>query len=116
LFFDALGGKSTNDFIQTGLEGSTVYLYANLSEEKSFFDTRVLLQQQKEVKGFYLGNYSSNQGIIKTLKRIKKAHNLLKNELRTNIAKTVELENVEEGIKFYKNNMSQGKVLVKCGE
>jgi NADPH:quinone reductase-like Zn-dependent oxidoreductase len=115
LFFDALGGKSTNDFIHTGLEGSTVYLYSNLSEEKSFFDTRILLQQQKEIKGFYLGNYSSKQGILKTLKRIKKAHNLLKNELKTNIAKTVELENVEEGIEFYKNNMSQGKVLLKCG-
>lgn len=116
LFFDALGGKSTDDFILSGLENSTVYLYANLSEEKSFFDTRTLLQQKKEIKGFYLGNYTSNQGLFKTLKSIKKAHKLISNELNTTVSKTLSLENVEEAIDFYKNNMSKGKVLIKCGD
>lgn len=116
LFFDAIGGRSTNDFILSGLENSVVYLYANLSEEKSYFDSRILLQQQKEIKGFYLGNYSSSQGIIKTLLSIKKAHQLLSKELSTTVSKTLDLENVEEAIDFYKNNMSKGKVLLKCGE
>lgn len=116
LFFDALGGKSTNDYILSGLEGSTIYLYANLSEEKSFFDSRILLQQKKEIKGFYLGNYSSSQGLVKTLKSIKKAHQLLGEELNTTISNTLPLEKVEEAVEFYKNNMSKGKVLLKCGE
>ncbi len=116
LFFDAVGGLSTNDYILSGMEGSTVYLYANLSEEKSCFDSRVLLQQNKEIKGFYLGNYSSNQGIIKTLKRIKKAQSLLKNELKTTISKTINIEKVEEAVNSYKTNMSQGKILLKCSE
>ncbi len=114
LFFDAVGGKSVDDFIEAGLEKSVIYLYANLSEKKSCFDSRTLLQQQKEIRGFYLGNYSSNQGLLKTLKNIKKANKLLSSDLKTTVAKTMDMDNVQQAIEYYKNNMSKGKVLLKC--
>jgi predicted amino acid dehydrogenase len=46
------------------------------------------------------------------LASINKAKKLLKNELHTNVQQTFAIDQVNEAIEFYKNNMSKGKVLL----
>ncbi len=116
IYFDAIGGESTNDFIESSPEGSNIYLYANLSEENSAFNPRTLLQQEKTIQGFFLGNYSSKQNIIKTLASIKKAQNLINKELKTSINAVINIEEVNNAIELYSNNMSMGKVLLKINK
>jgi len=113
IYFDAIGGKCTDNFIEASPEGSQIYLYANLSEEKSLFNPRTLLQQEKTIQGFFLGNYSSNQNLFKTLSTIKKAQKLLHNELKTQVNEIFEITDINEAIDLYSNNMSKGKVLLK---
>jgi len=113
LYFDAIGGKCTDSFIEASPEGSQIYLYANLSEEKSLFNPRTLLQQEKLIQGFFLGSYSSNQNLLKTLAAIKKAQKLIHNELKTQINEVFEIEDINKAVKLYSNSMSDGKVLLK---
>ncbi len=114
LYFDALGGRSTDDLVRCSPEGSRIYMYANLSEEKSSFDPRTLLQQRKEIRGFFLGNYSADQNLIKTLRSIKKVHRLISNELKTDFCEEYGLADVEAAVESYSNNMSKGKILLNC--
>ena len=113
LYFDAIGGECTNNFIEASPERSQIYVYANLSEEKGLFNPRTLLQQGKSIQGFFLGEYSSNQNILKTLASIKKAQKLIHNELKTQVNKIFEFEEINDAIDTYSNNMSKGKVLLR---
>ncbi|RLD46612.1 MAG: hypothetical protein DRI86_02650 [Bacteroidetes bacterium] len=112
-YFDAIGGKCTDNFIESSPEGSHIYLYANLSEEKALFNPRTLLQQDKTIQGFFLGNYSSNQNLLKTLATIKKAQKLLHHELKTQVNEIFEIRDINKAIELYSNNMSAGKVLLR---
>ncbi|MCK5846388.1 MAG: zinc-binding dehydrogenase [Bacteroidales bacterium] len=116
LFFDAIGGDATADFVEISSEGSHIYLYANLSEEESHFDVRTLLQNKKAISGFYLGSYTSDLSLVKKLKSISKAQKLLKTDLKTEIKDIFEMDKVVDAIKSYKENMSGGKVLLKLSD
>ena len=114
LYFDAIGGDSTADFVEVSPAGSHILLYANLSEQEVHFDARTLLQNNKEIKGFYLGSYTSEQNLIKTLGFIKQAQKLLKTELKTDIKAIYEMDEINKAIEAYRGNMSGGKILLKC--
>jgi NADPH2:quinone reductase len=112
LFLDAVGGAETSALIAAAPKNSTITLYANLSEEQLCVDSRVILQKNITINGFFLGNWTSEQNILKTLAAINKAKALLKNELHTNIHRTFAIDQVNDAIEYYKNNMSRGKVLL----
>jgi NADPH:quinone reductase-like Zn-dependent oxidoreductase len=112
LFFDAVTGEETNKIIHAAPKNSKVMLYANLSDEQFSIDSREILQKNITINGFFLGNWTSEQNILKTLASINKAKKLLKNELHTNVQQTFAIDQVNEAIEFYKNNMSKGKVLL----
>jgi len=113
LYFDAIGGDSTADFVEVSPKGSHIYLYANLSEQESHFDARTLLQNNKEIKGFYLGDYTSELSILSKLSNVSKAKKLIKTELKTDIKDIYEMDKVAYAIESYKSNMSGGKILLK---
>jgi NADPH:quinone reductase-like Zn-dependent oxidoreductase len=113
LYFDAIGGNATAEFIRNSPSGSHIYLYANLSEHITQFDARTLLQNNKEIRGFFLGNYTSELSLIKKLRNIKTAQKLVKTELKTEISKIYDLHDVNKAIEEYSNNMSAGKILLK---
>jgi NADPH:quinone reductase-like Zn-dependent oxidoreductase len=112
LFFDAIGGQSTDDFVRYSPEGSTIILYANLSEQPSSFEPRLLLQQQKTIQGFYLGHHTAQQSIPKALRNIKLAQQYLQEDLKTEVRKLFSLSQATEAIDTYSKEMSQGKVLL----
>lgn len=112
LFFDAVTGNETNKIIHAAPKNSQIIVYANLSDEQFSVDSREILQKNITINGFFLGNWTSEQNILKTLASIYKAKMLLKNELHTKVQHTFAIDQVNEAIEFYKNNMSKGKVLL----
>ena len=112
LILDAVGGPMMEELVEFSPEGSIIMPYANLSEEKSAFDPRKLLQQDKKIIGFFLGNYTSKQNILKVLKSTKVAQKLIGSELKTDIQSIFPAASANEAVKTYKENMSIGKVLL----
>jgi len=116
LIFDAVGGQQTADLVEFAPENSIIMPYANLSEEESKFDPRTLLQKDKKIIGFFLGNYTSNQNILKVLKSTKIAQKLIFNELKTETHTIFTADAANKAVTTYRENMSQGKVLLKLGQ
>ncbi|MBN2747548.1 MAG: zinc-binding dehydrogenase [Bacteroidales bacterium] len=112
LLFDAICGSKTNDLIRFAPANSTLMPYANLSEDLSIYDSRLLLQKNIKISGFFLSNYNKEVGILKVLKNISQVKKLIDNDLTTNYQKVVSFKNVNEAINEYRNNMSQGKILL----
>jgi len=113
LILDAVGGQQTADLVEFAPRNSIIMPYANLSEEPSVFNPRTLLQQDKKIIGFFLGNYTSNQNILKVLRTTKTAQKLISSELKTDIKAIFRASSCNEAVQSYKENMSEGKVLLK---
>ena len=114
LILDPVGGASSSNLLEFAPNKTVLMLYANLSESPIAIDSRVLVQEEKQIQGFYLANYSANKNILKSLADSKKVQKLISNELKTSINKTFALGELNEAIELYKNNMSKGKVLINC--
>jgi NADPH:quinone reductase-like Zn-dependent oxidoreductase len=112
LFFDAVGGEQTGIMLRTSPPGSMIMIYAKLSENNISLDPRLLLQEDKKISGFYLGNYISGKSILGNLRLIGKARRLLSGDFRIRVSAKYPLEKIDEALEYYRNNMSAGKVLI----
>ncbi|HCC70961.1 MAG TPA: alcohol dehydrogenase [Bacteroidales bacterium] len=115
LFFDAVGGKGSEIILRSSPPGSILIPYAKLSEQDFTVDPRMVLQQNKKIQGFYLGNYTSGKSIFQNLKTIRKVKDMLAGEIKINISSIHPFDTINEAIEYYRNNMSAGKVLLFPG-
>ena len=115
LFFDAVGGVHTQQLIEAAPFGSNIKLYSNLSGEKFCVNSRTILQNEKVIDGFALGNFTASKSIFQLLKISKQIGKLMPTIFKSNIRKEFEMERINEAIEFYKADMSSGKVLIKLG-
>jgi len=112
LFFDAVGGDQVEIMLRNSPPESTIITYAKLSEQNIIIDPRLLLQHNKKIMGFYLGNYISGKSILQNLRTIGKAKDLLSNSITIEVSGKYPLEKIDEALDYYRNNMSAGKVLL----
>lgn len=113
LFFDAVGGDYTRQLIEAAPFGSNIKLYANLSDENFCVNSRVILQNEKRVDGFSLGNFTASKSILQLLKISGKVGKLMTTTFKSVIRKEFALEDINDAIEFYKSDMSAGKILLK---
>lgn len=113
LFLDAVGGAATSSFIQASPKGSTILLYANLSEEPFQVEPRRILQENKTITGFSLGNYTAQKSIFQLLSLTRQVQKYVGNELKTQVAANYSLAEINQALEQYKSHMSQGKVLIR---
>ncbi len=113
LFLDAVGGAATSSFIQASPKGSTILLYANLSEEPFQVEPRRILQENKTITGFSLGNYTAQKSIFQLLSLTGQVQKYVENELKTQVAANYSLAEINQALEQYKSHMSQGKVLIR---
>ncbi|CAD8133873.1 unnamed protein product [Paramecium octaurelia] len=114
VFFDAIGGGLTGEILSQLPNKSTALVYGLLSGQPIANITAYdLLFQSKTVKGFllYTSIHKFNPFADENAK--KKLNALLKTTLTTEYAKQYPLENINEGIQFYKQNQTSGKILVR---
>ena len=114
LVLDPIGGPQAGELLKLAPKESILMLYANLSESQISIDSRILVQEDKQIQGFYLANYNSKKNLLKALADTKRVQKLIGNELKTNIQKKFPIENINEALELYKKQMSIGKVLINC--
>lgn len=112
LILDAVGGEQSSILIESAPFGSTLMVYAMLSENPSKINSRVLLQEKKKVEGFYLAHWTTGKKIWQMLSYTKKVQSLATSELQSAIQQKFPLEQINDAVELYKSNMSSGKVLL----
>ncbi len=112
LILDALAGKMASTLLKASLPSSTLVIYGFLSKEQITFDGDILLKDDKKIKAFWLKNWLTNNRTIKSLFNIWKTQKLIDNELAPSILKRFSLNEVQNAIDLYTNNMSAGKILL----
>lgn len=114
LFLDAISGRQTSLLLRTAPEGSKVVVYARLSGEDIQADPAELVNEGKSIEGFQLGNWLQKQNILFKLSFLSKVKRYLEKELSSNIRRTYPLAEVEKALAEYRENMSEGKILLKA--
>lgn len=112
LFFDAVAGNQTDLLIKASPTGSTIMLYSNMSNEPFVTDARTLIQGNKTISSFYLGMWVSNRSVIQTLKATRQVQQLSGEALNSPIQKRFTLNEADNGLNYYINNMTGGKVVL----
>jgi len=111
LFFDAVGGDQAEILIRLSPPGSTLVSYAKLSEQNIEIDTRLILQHNKKIQGFFLGKYTSDNSVIQNLSSVNKVKKMLAGDMEINISARYPFNSASKAVDYYRNNMSAGKVL-----
>jgi NADPH2:quinone reductase len=113
LVFDAIAGQSTSDLIDALPIGGEVMVYGGLSEQPSTINPGKLIFEKKKITGFWLSDWITHQSMLKLLRTFNKIQKVISKEHQTKIQRRVSLEETQDGIKEYLENMTSGKVLVK---
>lgn len=113
IIFDAVGAEMPQKLLSSAPKGSYLFIYGRLSGDACEILPGELIFTGSQIKGFWLTNWLHEQGILKTLMNVRKIQAMINTELKTNIHQLFEPEKILEAIETYKNNMSQGKVLLR---
>ncbi|KAL4512694.1 hypothetical protein ABPG72_020531 [Tetrahymena utriculariae] len=113
IFLDAIAGQFTGKVLSVMPNNSTAYVYGQLSGEDSSISPNQLIFKNQSIKGFLLPAWFSGLSPEIQISFIQKLKNLIKSDLRTEIASECSLAQGKNAIEQYLNNMSSGKVLLK---
>lgn len=116
LFLDAVSGSLASLLLRAAPPGSTLLTYARLSGDPLSADPGDLIREDKKITGFLLGSWLQTKGILFKLKFIKQVKKQLGGTLTTHINKSFDLKDVEEAIKYYREHMSLGKIILKLSQ
>lgn len=72
-----------------------------------------LLFGNKTINTFMLVQWLSTKSQILLLPTFYKIRKLINNTLKSSIAKKFTIDNVEEAIQYYKQNMTEGKIIIE---
>lgn len=115
LILDAVTGSLSSILLDAAPRGSTLVVYARLSGDPILADPGALITEEKEIIGFQLGNWLHTKGILFKLRFINSVKRQLDSELSSTISRTYPLESAEEAIAHYRENMSDGKIVLNIG-
>lgn len=112
LILDAVGGAIARQMLEVAPAGSSLLLYANLSGENLEIDPRQLLREDKQIAGFYLGNWAAKRGLYRTLRDIRRLRQWGASDLQSSIHKRMPLSAAPLAVEVYRMSMTAGKVLL----
>ena len=113
LIFDAVGGKLTQQILNSVPKESRVFIYGKLSSEPLEINPSEMIFSGKHIEGFWLNNWLKNKSLIDNIRNTRKIQSLLTNELSTKIYEKFPPGKIIKAIETYRNNMSKGKVLIQ---
>jgi NADPH2:quinone reductase len=112
LFLDAVGGNLTQKLADAAPYKSTILLYANLSRKDCDIKTQTALHKHLKLEGFYLSNWSRENGFVKSIRQAYRAQSLVETDLYSPIAQYLPLEETPQAIQMYMSDMTAGKILL----
>jgi len=112
--FESVCGETTHKLLRNMPRDTICYIHGHLEKDLlTPIDFADLLINNKTVKAFSFQNWFQSQGFFSKFRAVGKAHRMLSNELKTEIAKVFEMKDVNDAIKFYLEHPTQGKVIIK---
>jgi NADPH2:quinone reductase len=115
LILDAVTGSQTSIILDAAPRGSTLVAYARLSGDPIRIDPRALMNEEKKVTGFLLAEWLKYKGLLFKLRFINSVKRELDGSLSSHISRSYPLVSVEEAIARYRENMSEGKIILNIG-
>ena len=112
---DAVGGVCASRLLRLANDGSILVEYARLSGEELHIDPSELITRNKRITGFQLGNWLNSKSTLFKIRLMYRVKHLLPGTLESEIRCRMPLEQVEEAIRLYRENMSAGKIILKPG-
>jgi NADPH2:quinone reductase len=116
LLLDAIAGSMTQQLADAAPFGSTILLYARLSEQDSVIDARTALVKDLRFEGWFLSNWLAKKNLIQVLQLARQVQSLLATDLQSPIYKRFPLAAAQEALETYVDHMSAGKVLLVAAE
>lgn len=111
--FDSVCSPLTGKMIEALPDGSSVYIYGNLSgEEFISVNPRSLIDKDIKINGFFLGSYAKQSGLLKNMINLLKAGSMMKTDITIKIHDRFALEKVQDAVDIYLSGMTLGKVLL----
>jgi NADPH:quinone reductase len=110
--FDPVAGSFTQKLLDAMPYGSTVVIYGNLSASEEGTNLRPLLTQNKKLHGFYLANWSVENGLAKTLINLLKVRRLIISDITVPVQNRFPFNKTQLAIDTYLSDMTAGKVLL----
>lgn len=115
LFLDAVTGAQSSVLLEAAPRGSTLVAYARLSGDSITADPGFLIREEKQIVGFQLGNWLQTKNVFFKLRFLNRVRKLLSDELSSTVNRSYPMDKVEEALSFYREHMSEGKIILKIG-
>jgi len=112
LFLDAVGGDMTQKLAEAAPYGSTILMYARLSDKYSAIDSRTALIKKLRFAGWFLPNWMREKSIFQTLRFSGKAQSLLETDLASPVRMRIPMADAQQGLEAYREHMTAGKILL----
>jgi len=111
---ECICGESTHKIVKQLPPKSNCYVYGLVAEDKlAANDFSDFLLHSKTIKAFNTFDWLHEQGFFKKLGLIRKVESMIKNEHTSDVLRSFRFEDVNEAIKYYQDNITRGKVLLK---
>ena len=93
---------------------STTYVYGILSQsDLSGIDPGALLGYNQTIRGFLLSYWLAEKSKLQLLKTIMRLQSEINSDFKSEINKEFKLEEANEACKYYSENMTKGKNVIK---
>ena len=110
---DAVGGSFTDVLLSLASPKVTLIAYASLSRENMSISAQPILRENKRIEGFHLGSWLGKQSLLTKVSLTRQAQKAMKaGIIQTPIHQTFKLNEINDALKGYANNMSKGKWLL----
>lgn len=111
---DAVGGATGSAVVRSLGHRARMLVYGTLANEPLQFDSRLLLVGQKRIEGFWLSEWSREQGVMTMLGLFRKLARLLAaGVIRTEIGQKFAIDQFEAATRLAAEPGHQGKVLFR---
>jgi len=111
---ECICGEKTHKIMRAMPRDAVCKVFGHLEkEELTAIDFTDLLINNKTIKSFTFTTWLEAQGIFSKLSAVRKVHKLLMGDLKTEIAKVFSMEEINEAFQYYKQHMTEGKVIIK---
>lgn len=110
---DAVGGELTNKILAAMPDDSTCCVYGALSLQPCMIDPAQLIFRKKNIIGYWVEDEIKKKNFLSMALLMKRLTGTLDKQLKSHIARTFPLDQVNDAINYYSQNMTQGKVVIK---
>jgi NADPH2:quinone reductase len=109
--FDPIGGESTGQLVDALPKGSQIVVYGALSLDDARVDPKRLVFGGIQIEGFWFPEWAEKKGTWRMISCARKAMKGAGKDWTTEVAERVPLDQAQQAILRYEENMTRGKVL-----